>query len=116
MFDVYDFDPVTIINMFHLQSSETLKNISPELLAEIETLSRRSIRAIASIFEEGAKKGVLVDTHPVALTDIFWACFSGVILWEESKKVFNRDKDYFKKTLETGFELLYRGLKKGTKN
>ncbi len=36
MYDVYEFDPLVIINMFHLQSSETLKNLSPELLAEIK--------------------------------------------------------------------------------
>ena len=38
MYDVYEFDPLIIINMFHLQSSETLKNLSPELLAEIKDL------------------------------------------------------------------------------
>ena len=27
MYDVYDFDPLMIINLFHLQSSETLKNL-----------------------------------------------------------------------------------------
>ena len=30
MYDVYEFDPLIIINMFHLQSSETLKNLSPD--------------------------------------------------------------------------------------
>src|SRR4030067_2739877 len=47
MFDVYDFDPLIIINMFHLQSSETLKNLSPELIEEIKTLSRSSLGAMA---------------------------------------------------------------------
>jgi hypothetical protein len=32
MFDVYEFDPLILINMFHMQSSETLKNLSPDLL------------------------------------------------------------------------------------
>ena len=41
MYDVYEFDPLIIINMFHLQSSETLKNLSPQLMEEIKTLSRK---------------------------------------------------------------------------
>ena len=38
MYDVYEFDPLIIINMFHLQSSETLKNLSESLLDEIKGL------------------------------------------------------------------------------
>ena len=41
MYEVYEFDPMVIINMFHLQSSETLKNLSPELLTEIKTLVKK---------------------------------------------------------------------------
>ncbi|WP_216594448.1 hypothetical protein, partial [Pseudoalteromonas luteoviolacea] len=79
MYDVYDFDPLIIINMFHLQSSETLKNLSETLLNEIKDLSRRSNSAIAKIFEEGIKKGIYVDRHPMAMADIFlvhvlWRC------------------------------------------
>lgn len=112
MFDVYDFDPQVIINMFHLQSSETLKNLSPKLLSEIEELSRKSLGVIASIFEEGIKQGIFIEKHPVALADTFWAMFSGVILWESSKKIIDDDKDYLKKTLKIGFEIFLRGLTK----
>ena len=103
MYDVYEFDPLIIINMFHLQSSETLKNLSPQ---------RKSLGTIASIFEEGAEKGIYIKKHPVALADIFWALFSGVILWESSKKIINDDKDYLKETLGLAFEIFSRGLKK----
>ena len=41
MYEVYEFDPMVIINMFHLQSSETLRNLSPALLQEINTLSKK---------------------------------------------------------------------------
>ena len=112
MFDVYDFDPLVIINMFHLQSSETLKNLSPTLLSEIEELSRKSLNVMASIFDDGIKAGIYVKKHPVALADIFWALFSGVILWESSKNLIDQDKDYLKDTLRTAFELFERGLKK----
>ena len=112
MYDVYAFDPLIIINMFHLQSSETLKNLSPQLLSQIKDLSRKSLGTIATIFEEGAEKGVYIKKHPVALADIFWALFSGVILWESSKKIINDDKDYLKQTLELAFEIFSRGLRK----
>jgi AcrR family transcriptional regulator len=112
MYDVYEFDPLIIINMFHLQSSETLKNLSESLLDEIKDLSKKSIGAIAKIFEEGIEQGIYEDRHPTALADIFWAMFSGVVLWEASKKIISSDKDYLKSTLATAFELFERGIRK----
>ena len=112
MYDVYAFDPLILINMFHLQSSETLKNLSPKLMSEIEELSRKSIGAIARIFEQGIDTGLFIDRHPVALADIFWALFSGVILWTTSKKIFNEEKDYLKDTLKIAFEVFSRGIEK----
>jgi AcrR family transcriptional regulator len=110
MIDVYEFDPLILINMFHLQSSETLKNLSPELLSDIKALSRKSLGAIASIFEEGIGKGVFIDRHPMALGDTLWALFSGLVLWEESKRIINDDKNYLKQTLEVAFEIFSRGV------
>jgi len=111
MYDVYEFDPLTIINMFHLQSSETLKNLSEEFLSEIKEMSGKSLRSIGRIFEEGIQKGVFVDKHPIALADIFWALFSGVVLWEESKKIIDGNKDYLKPTLSLAFDLFSRGIR-----
>lgn len=110
MYDVYDFDPLIIINMFHLQSSETLKNLSEELLDEIKTLSKTSIGAIAAIFKEGIDHGVIQNRHPNALADIFWSLFSGVVLWEASKKIIDDKKDYLKQTLRTSFEIFKQGV------
>jgi len=97
--------------MFHLQSSETLKNLSPELLSDIKELSRSSFRSIAKIFEDGIQKGKFIDRHPAALADIVWALFSGVVLWEESKRLINGRKDFLKSTLEIAFEILNHGIK-----
>jgi AcrR family transcriptional regulator len=110
MYDVYDFDPLIIINMFHLQSSETLKNLSDDLLQEIKDLSKKSINAIADIFSEGIQAGVFATHHPNALADIFWSMFSGVVLWEASKKIVNEKKDYLKETLKTAFEIFRGGI------
>lgn len=112
MYDVYEFDPLIIINLFHLQSSETLKNLSPKLLSEIKELSSKSLGGIAQIFQEGAENDMFIESHPTALADIFWALFSGVVLWEASKKVIDERKDYLKQTLKIAFELFKRGLEK----
>ena len=110
MFDVYDFDSLVIINMFHLQSSETLKNLSPELLEEIKSLSSKSIGGLAKLFKEGIDQGVFIDRHPVALSDIFWSLFSGVVLWTNSKRIIVADKDYLKKTLTLAFSIFKKGI------
>jgi AcrR family transcriptional regulator len=112
LYDVYEFDPLILINMFHLQSSETLKNLSPELLDEIKTLSRKSLGTMSEIFAEGIDGGVFIDQHPVALADILWALFSGIVLWEESKRIINQEKDYLKPTLEVAFEIFRQGITK----
>ena len=110
MFDVYEFDPLILINMFHMQSSETLKNLSPDLLSQIETLSRNSLKVMANIFEEGIRKNVFVDKHPTAVADILWSLFSGIVLWETSKKIINGEKDFLKDTFDTAFEIFSRGI------
>ena len=110
--DVYEFDPLILINLFRLQSSETLKNLSPQLIADIKELFSSSLGAMSDIFNEGINKGVIIDKKPEAIADLLWALFSGVVLWGESKKIMNNDKDYLKQALETAFEVFFLGIKK----
>ncbi|GAB6905516.1 Transcriptional regulator, TetR family [Desulfosarcina cetonica] len=110
MYDVYEFDPLILINMFHMQSSETLKNLSPDLLNQIETLSRGALQMMAKIFEDGTRQRVFVDHHPTAVADTLWSLFSGVILWETSKKTLNNQKNFLKETFDTAFEIFSRGI------
>ena len=112
MFDVYKFDPLVLLNLFHLQSSETLKNLSPELLDEIKDLSRKSLGTMAKIVEEGIENGIFIDRHPLAIADIIWAMFSGIVLLEESKKLIQKEDNYLEQTLDTAFEIFGRGIKK----
>jgi hypothetical protein len=53
--------------------------------------------------------------HPVALSDIFWALFSGVVLWTSSKRIINADKDFLRETLDLSFAIFKNGVmrKKG---
>jgi AcrR family transcriptional regulator len=111
MYDVYEFDPLIIINMFHLQSSDTLKNLTPQLLEEIKDLTAKSMGSIVQIFKDGVAAGLFIDRHPVALADTFWSLFSGVILWMTSKKLVEDAKDHLRDTLALAFDLFYRGIK-----
>ena len=110
MYDVYEFDPLIIINMFHLQSSDTLKNLSPQLLEEIKDLTGKSMGSIAQIFKEGVSRKLFIEFPPVALADTLWSLFSGVILWMTSKKLVSDGKDQLKETLEVAFDVFYKGL------
>ena len=110
--DVYQFDPLILINLFRLQSSEILKNLSPQLLADIKKLFSSSLGAMSEIFKEGINNGVIIDKKPEAIADLLWALFSGIVLWGENKKIMNSDKDYLKQALETAFEVFFLGIKK----
>jgi len=116
MHDVYKFDPLMLINMFHLQSSETMKNLSPELIDDITNLSQSSLSTMCKIFEEGIDKGIFIDQPPIILADIVLSMFSGIVLWEESKKTINEEKNFLEQTLNTAFEIFNRGIKKNTKS
>lgn len=110
MFDVYDFDTASIINMFHLQSSEALKNLSPQVLAEFNTLSGTAMELLSRIFKEGIGKGVFIDSPPGALADTFWSLFSGVVLWEASKSIMDGGKNGLKESLHFSFSLFNRSI------
>jgi len=110
LYDVYQFDPMILINMFHLQSSETLKNLSSPLLENITELSRNSLQILADIFKSSTGRPTVMIQRPDAVADIAWSLFTGVVLWEESKRITNQDKDYIKQSLDLAFEILARGV------
>jgi AcrR family transcriptional regulator len=110
LFDVYQFDPMILINMFHLQSSETLKNLSSPLLENITELSRNSLTILSEIFKDDTGQDIFVNHHPTAIADIVWSLFTGVVLWEESKRMIDNEKDFLKQTLDVAFEIFSRGI------
>lgn len=109
--DVYEYDPMVLINLFHLQSGETLKNLSDEVIEELKETSAEALSAITSIASEGIEQGLFIEKHPVALADIIWATYSGVVLWVDSKRLLNNEKDFVKQTLDTAFEIMLNGFK-----
>lgn len=109
LYDVYEFDPLILRNMFHLHSSETFKNLSSELLDEINRLSRKAIRTIGMIFKDSLKDGIFADRDATEIAYVVWAVFSGLALWEESRKTFAYEVD-LKDTLSLAFDIIQMGL------
>jgi AcrR family transcriptional regulator len=110
--EVYQSDPLNVINVLRFQSSEALKNLSSELANQIKDGARKYLSAIAGIFEEGVQEGSFVDHHPVAFADIVWGLFAGLVLWEHTKKGFDPEKDFLRTTLGLAIEIIARGIKK----
>lgn len=111
MLEMYAYDPLILNNVFHLQSSETLKSVSGELLEEINALSRRALRTLTKMFAEEIEKGAIVAHNPTALADMLWGLFSGTVLWEETKRMINAERYQLEESIRIGFDLLRRGLR-----
>ena len=110
--EAYKIDPPVFVTLSHLQASETLDNISPELLDQIMGLSRQSLDTLAGIFEKGMETGSLLDRDPQKTALILWSLFSGLVLWEESKHALDPRKDFLMPTLDMAFEIFGRGIAK----
>ena len=113
LYDVYNFDPLILINLFHLQASDGLQHLPPERLSQLNELAGKSLRNLAGIFDQGKDEGNYEDYHSTAIADIIWIIFTGAVVWEESKRMINPHKDYLKSTLDLAIDILRRGIKKG---
>ncbi|MFH2126606.1 MAG: TetR/AcrR family transcriptional regulator [Pseudomonadota bacterium] len=112
MHDVYTFDPLILTNVLHMQASQELMDLSPELKEQVNAMAARGLRLMAGIFQQGIDQGYFRPYHPVALADLVWSVFSGLVLWEESKHGFAPEKDYLQGTLELAIEIMARGVSK----
>lgn len=110
LYEIYEFDPSMMRNVLHLQASETLQNLSPETLDTINAILAQTLSPLSRIIKEGVQDGSFEDHHSVAVVDIVWAMFSGLVLWEESKKLFNPKKDHLRSTLELAMKIFGRGI------
>jgi len=111
LYDVYDNDPLNLISILRFQSSDILQNLSPELSAQIKKHSRKALTTLAKVFENGIKEKQFIDRSPIALADIVWSLFAGLVLWEESKRGLDPNKDYLKPTLGLASDMFRRGSK-----
>lgn len=98
--------------MFHIQSGETLKNLSPELLSEIQLLSNQALRTIADLFRHGVRENMFIADSPDSFADIVWAMFSGIVLLEGQKRALKNNRNFVKDSLDRGFVILLKGIEK----
>jgi hypothetical protein len=69
-----------------------------------------ALTTLAKVFENGIKEKQFIDNNPIALADIVWSLFAGLVLWEESKKGFDSKKEYLKPTLALAMDIFRRGI------
>jgi len=51
-----------------------------------------------------------IKVNPTALADIFWSLFSGMVLWEENKRIIDQNENFLKETLDLAFGIFLRGV------
>jgi AcrR family transcriptional regulator len=112
LYDIYRLDPLILLNLFHLQSSEILKNLAPPMLTTIRDLSKKSLEIISKIFAEGIENEVFIKKHPSDLSDVMWALFSGVVMWEESKRIIRNKREANSPAFDTAFDIFSRGIER----
>ncbi len=112
LYSIYEHDPILLLNVFNFQTSNLFKELSEDLATEIRRFSRRALRTIASIFEYGIHQGTFTQRNPIAIADIVWSVFSGIVIWEESKNALDPEKNYIRETLDLAFEIIILGVKK----
>lgn len=110
LLDAYEFDPMIFKNLFNLQTSAIIEDLSPELTFEIKELGQQSLDRIASVVQQGINSGIFLDRRPGDIADIVWSLFSGVILWKSDRDGSEHKDAKLQATLETAFEILEKGI------
>jgi len=112
LYEAYRFEPSILLNLFHNQTGGQFHKLSSGFLSELNRLSARLVEILAGFFDRGIRDGLLQDHHTVALADLVWSLFTGLVIWEESKKTFDPGKDHLESTMDLGFRIFHQALEK----
>ena len=105
---------LTILRIIiHIQLYDTLSTLDRKLLDRLNSLGREIIKTIAETYNQGVAQGQFNNGNGIAHVDILWALFTGLVLWEESKKKIDANKDFLKPTLDKAFDIFCQGIRKG---
>jgi len=107
--------PLLLRVVFHVQLEDTLANLDKQLLNQLNSLGKKTMNLMASVYQEGVIAGKFYPGHGLAHADIMWGTFAGLMMWEEAKRRINPKKDFLKSTLDQAFEIFCRGVKKDKK-
>jgi AcrR family transcriptional regulator len=108
--EVYEIDPHMFITLSNLPASETLANVTQDLQQKIIGLLHQSFEIISQLFRERLEERPCHPASPSRLALALWALFSGLVLWEESKRSLDPRKDFLKPTMDVAFEIFARGI------
>jgi AcrR family transcriptional regulator len=114
LYDACAFDSWILINTFRLQASDTLQNLSPELVSEIDNRTHKIVAIMAEIFKQGMSTGTFINRPPNEVASVLWAVFSGAVLYDESQR--NMDENSRPMlTLDSAFDIFSRGITSPTR-
>ena len=112
LYKMYEYEPLVVRNIFHLQLEDSLSAISGKVLNRINAMSREVMTMLADIYEEGVRKGEFIEGHGMLHADIMWALFTGLVVYEEAKTRLNPKKRFLKHTIDEAFDVFLQGIKK----
>ena len=75
-----EFDSVLLLDVFNLQTSAVYRDLSDTLVNEIKSFATQTIRFLAQIFDRGIRQGIFKQYPPIALADMLWSLFSGMVI------------------------------------
>ncbi len=110
MYDTFRYDPLILRNIFHIQLEDALPSLSKELLDQVNHISWKALTMISNVYEEGVRQGKFREGLGIEHADIVWATFTGLVIWEESKRKLDSRKDFLKTTLDRAFDIFCRGI------
>ncbi len=111
LLDVYEFDPLILTNLFHLQSNDAVSSLSPELKSDIKKLSDAALDKMASIFQTAIENGTCIDWPPAALAKTIWAMFYGIVLWEKGSTGHKPHIGLIEPLIDRAFKVFERGIR-----
>jgi len=111
IYNSFKFEPLIIKSIIRFQIEDTLTNLSPQLVTQINKISKKSMNLITKVYESGVREGIFRKENSIAIADTIWAICTGVMVYEEAKKRINPQKDFFKSTLDTAIAIFIEGLK-----
>jgi len=112
MYRTFLSDQLLLRNIFHFQVEDSLSTTSPEILAQSNDISRKLLNMIADVYQEGVSKGIFIEGNEIAVADMLWGLFTGLVMWEDAKRKIDPRKDYLKSTFDSAFEVVVRGFTK----
>lgn len=112
LYKTYQKHPTILRIIIHIQLYDTLKTLDRKLLNHLNEKGRQIIDIFTGTYDKGVEQGIFKEGHGVAHADILWALFTGLVLWEDSKKKIDDRKDFLKPTLQRAFDVFCHGIQK----